>query len=162
MEKFVLETILPDGPHWYGGIRKQQKGEALIQGAEWSPYWEDRREMDQVEANLVINTACAQMPGAKIVHVMDARSADTWKWTGGSKYEMRAKFLSVNLMVKMPGYTKTFVVVATTEVSFILQALKHNGSEHLTGTTIELGKDCEKYVTIVGKKKVEVFDETSN
>lgn len=51
---YVIEQMLPDGPHWYAGIRKREpittpKGTAVLEGPLWSPYWADAMFYDSKE-----------------------------------------------------------------------------------------------------------------
>lgn len=99
---FVIETLLPDGPHWYAGIRKQ----ATIQGPEWTPYFEDRLEFPNKQlAVITFNTVCSKQEGAHIVTVGESMK-DHSRWANKGAYYMRARYLTMGMQVgvaNMPG-----------------------------------------------------------
>lgn len=168
MNLFVIETTMPDGVYWYGGIRKQQrtteKGTGLIVGAEWSPYWEDRKEFNFEQANLTFTAVCASMPGCKIVQVNDANKREAWKTVNGNPnaWEFRAKYLSIGLIIKMPGYTGYYRVTARNHKEFTLARCQANGNTtSMGGDVMYIGVNSEKTVIVTGQK-TGVGNEASN
>lgn len=46
---YVIETILPDGPHWYAGIQEKRMGGQSVKGPLWSPFFVDAKPFDTKE-----------------------------------------------------------------------------------------------------------------
>jgi len=146
---------MPDGPHWYGGIRKQQKDTAVVQGPEWSPYWEDARKMDKAEANLILATICKSMPGCELVQESDAKKDDGWELVeheGQQAFRIRAKYMSKGQIVKMPGYASRYRVVSRNEKEFTLHLCDKRG-KLTSADLIYIGVNSDKRVVVVGEKK---------
>jgi hypothetical protein len=151
MNGYVIETMLPDGPHWYAGIRTQVKDGVTIQGPEWSPYWEDRKRFNFAQAEITFNTVCQSIAGAKIIDIDKALRKDAWRMVDEIKghYSIRAKYLSVGMIVIISGYISKMEVLKKTGKRIIL--LPHTG----VGNQTEIGSNSNTWVTVVGKKKRE-------
>jgi hypothetical protein len=151
---YVIETVMPDGPHWYGGIRKQQKGEALVQGPEWSPYWEDRKEFNEQQAAVTFAAICKQMPGCRIVPVNESMRRDAWKFIQGREtpaWTMRAKYMTVGAVVQLPGRLGDWKVVDRDEKHFKLKLLRA-GTGYADGNEpATIGVRSNQIVTVVGQ-----------
>lgn len=149
----VIETLLPDGPHWFSGIQRVERNGALIVGPQWSPYWEDRKELDDTQAAIVFEAIGSKMEGAKIVHVSDAMSKDSRTFLGEKDgFTMRAKYLSKGLHVKIPGHGE--IVFRVREVRnnvFIMGSLMKDGNSSTHPVTV--GRNSSAIVTVVGKQK---------
>lgn len=152
---YVIETMMVDGPHWYGGIRKKEKDTAVIQGPEWSPYWEDARKMDKVEAELIFATVCKNMAGCRLIPESEANKKDAWEFTsheGNPAFMIRAKYMSKGQIVKLPGYGSQYRVVAKDTVEFRLQLCHKNGNLS-SNDMVFIGVNAEKRVTVIGEKR---------
>lgn len=96
---YVIEIMNPDGPHWFGGIKKH--AEAAVAGYElpmnlWSPYQIDAKYyMTRIEAEHEQTTTLKAVPGCQVKAVSEALFADSR--TVSKQYEnactMRAKYL---------------------------------------------------------------------
>lgn len=164
MNLFVIETMMPDGPHWYSGIRSVEKDGAVVRGPEWSPYWEDRKELNKQQADVTYELVCKQMGGCYITSIDDARKKDAWKTVdkNPNHWQFRAKYLRKGLIVRLPGYTGQYRVVNKDHAEFTLVACNVNGSMSGNGgNTFYIGINNEKLVTVIGEIK-EVASEANN
>lgn len=145
---YVIEVLLPDGPHWYGGVKTVEKDGAMISGIIWTPYKEDRMIMNETLSNITFNTVCQNTKGAKILPLESANDKDARVHVGGEQYEIRAKYLSVNLIVIIPGHGETkYVVSNKDEKEFVLRNIDGKN------TKVYLGVNSEKRIRVVGERK---------
>jgi hypothetical protein len=104
---YVIEATMPDGPHWYGGVKSVEKGGHVISGILWTPYKEDREIMNNELATIVFNTVCSNTKGVKIVTLQEASDKDARIILGRDTYEMRAKYLQPGMRLTIPGHGVT-------------------------------------------------------
>lgn len=152
---YVLQTILPDGPHWYAGVRQVVKNGKLIQGPEWSPYWEDRKEMSNLEAGICMTSVCKGVDGIQLLLASEALYKDTWKHLGGNEVMMRAKYLQKGMKILRTGVfyivrniNKTHIV---TYPESVCKGGKANG-----GVPQKIGKKSDEWINVIFEKKKEV------
>lgn len=108
-DTFVIETMMPDGPHWYCGIQEVKKDGQMIRGGQWSPFWEDRKVFNYIQALTTFETVCKSLEGAHILLETNARYIDS-RVMQVDGYIMRAKYLSKGQVFKRNGYMSAFVV----------------------------------------------------
>lgn len=152
MELFVIETIMPDGPHWYGGVRRMQKDNTIVQGPEWSPYWEDRKELNKEQADFTFEAVCKKMSGCKIVPVGEALSKDAWILYGDKgAYMIRAKYMAVGQIIDVPGRSGFYKVMERTEKEIRLCRSTESGDlRGAGGDQLYIGVNSNKFVTVIG------------
>lgn len=147
--KFVIETMLADGPHWYSGIAKTQKinpktGESYeLESPLWSPFWDDRKELNEPQARMHLAVALHDAETASIVAVENAARADSRKLLTNNQYEMRGCYLQKNMQCILPGYTAVMNVVNVTDTEIKMKAA--NGGDYMY-----LSRKSEKWVRVVG------------
>lgn len=102
---YVIETILPDGPHWYAGLKKQQQGNVVIIGPLWSPYYEDKHLFtDKASAQTCIDINCQKMPGCYAVKESKALRKDSRRTSdGNAMFHIRAKYLTRGNVIRWKG-----------------------------------------------------------
>lgn len=145
---YVIETLTPEGPHWYAGIQVKVIPGTVIAGAQWSPYWGDRKQYEEkAEAEHILSEACKKLEGAYVVHVEDSLKADG-RWSNSGNFYMKAKYLSVNMQFAIANKKGTFTVKSITKA--------YIRAESDLGEKAEFGKDAKAsvWVKLVGKKEV--------
>jgi hypothetical protein len=123
MLSFVLETLLPDGPHWYEGYKRitAPKG-AVIEGPQWTPYWEDAYKFDNTEhANAELEKVSGSVKGAYVCATEDALWKDAWIQVDELHYMIRAKYMQVGNRVLMAGHSHPFQVIKKDDNYFSLK-----------------------------------------
>jgi hypothetical protein len=141
--KHVIEMMMPDGPHWYAGIRTNEKDGKTVQGPEWSPYWEDRKVFNREQAVVTYNTICHSLPGASVIEEDYALKADAWKLVSPTEYLIRVKYLSKDLLVMLPGHMT--VCRVTNSMKSAVSFIDKYGNRHT------INKKAKTWIRVVGK-----------
>lgn len=120
---YVIETMTPEGPHWYEGWNRKQKGEAVIQGFQWTPYFTDAFLFEHLEyAESELAKVTKDMPGAKIVPEEKALKHEGWELIDEYTYAIRAKYMKVGQRILISGYASGFKVIERGKDQFRLLA----------------------------------------
>jgi hypothetical protein len=144
---FVIETMTPEGPHWYEGWKQQRKGEHVIQGLQWTPYWEDVFLFEHIEtAEIELEKVSRNMPGAKIVPMEKANKQDRWILIADNMISIRAKYLKVGQHVTVSGYNSVYLVAERGKDNFKLTSNGRN--------TIYIGVNSNKRVFVTFKQLI--------
>jgi len=138
---FVIETILPDGPYWYCGVQEVRKGEAVIRGAQWSPFWEDRKELSHPQATVITSWLFKNQQGVHMCLVENAKWEDTRKMEVDG-YLMRARYLVKKQVILRSG-NDTPVRVRDISDGIIYLSYKDG---HKAGT---IGANSDEYVKVL-------------
>lgn len=146
---YVIETMLPDGPHWYAGIRVVRKNDKEISSPEWTPYFEDRKVFEFVDLGLVIaSTVCSSMDGATVIPE-GAALKDESRWHNNGRYYMRAKYLSKGMQVGVANTAGEFTVILVSHKYIMLKQGERK---------VKIPKNSPIWVEIIGKRKTELND----
>jgi hypothetical protein len=95
---FVIEVLNPDGPHWFGGIVRNEAafkaGHDLPMNL-WSPYKEDAKEYAEEQDAQVDLDKLKDVPGAQIVQHWKAKFHDSRRLDRDRPHAcvMRARYL---------------------------------------------------------------------
>lgn len=122
-DQFVLETVLPDGPHWYEGYKRiTAPNGGVIEGPQWTPYWEDaHRFTDRGHAESELKKVSGSVKGAYICSLTEALWKDAWILIDDDHVMIRAKYMQVGSTVMMAGHGQTFKVITKDENYFSLR-----------------------------------------
>jgi hypothetical protein len=143
---YVIETMTPEGPHWYEGWNRKEKQGHVIQGFQWTPYFDDAYifpDYDQVQAEF--NKVSSGMSGAKIVPEKNALKQDSWVFIDELTYCIRAKYMKEGQRVLVSGYQSSFKVIKRGRCQFRLLAE--------AGYYIQIGVNSNKKVFVTLKPK---------
>ena len=149
---YVIEVMLPDGPHWYGGIREVTRNGAVVRGIEWTPYMTDRMVFNKALAEVTFNTVCQNTKGAAVTPVSTAKNEDTRTHKGGERFEMRAKYLQVDDIVIVPGISTSPLLVTKRDDKHITLVYESSKSRK---DAVQIGVNSDKWVIVTGKKQID-------
>lgn len=133
--KLVLQTVLPDGPHWYAGVRemtnKNDSGTVgVIRGAIWSPYFTDAQLFANIDVAVAVSEALGgDRRGIEVVTSDKAMYRDGRSRTGDG-YKMRLKYLQHGMRCRLIGYSGSeFQVVRKSDRLIYLKNTSYNRSD---------------------------------
>lgn len=143
---YVIETMMPDGPHWYGGIRFKSKSGQTIAGGEWTPYYADAKLYStKAEAKRIHKKVLQKTEGVQIVKSNLSTYAFDSRWEHDGCYFMRAKYATAGLLISFKDVDGVFQVEKLTPDEIFL---KHEGK------TFSISRATETWVKIEGKREV--------
>lgn len=148
---YVLETLLPDGPHWFAGIRRTEKEGKIIEGPEWSPYWEDRKEMAQPLAVTTLAVMFKNAEDIKVVSINEALKRESRTLCKDGTVKVRLGYVQKGWTILR--LTVFYLVHKITDKSIVIVPVSAtNGLKMIGGATQEVGKNSKEWVHWVPKE----------
>lgn len=159
---FVIEVMNPDGPHWFGGIVRNEAaykaGHDLPMNL-WSPYFDDAKQyQEKEEAQKFLDQHLKDVPGAQVLAKSKCSSIDSRRLDDKrpGACVMRAKYLQEGEVFIM---SNTYYVVTSRnaeEIHYGYADLKgiYNGTGFDNGPAGIMSSKNAYWVTNMGHKSM--------